>query len=84
MCEESDVLKVEVPLICPSTEGVPALREGRYLETTVGHNEAWFVSPALLGMKTANRNISRGLVRSPLYTSARLIFAWMDQSVKNA
>jgi hypothetical protein len=28
--EESEVLKVEVPLICPSTAGVPAHREGRY------------------------------------------------------
>ena len=27
---ESEVLKVKVPLICPSTAGVPALREGRY------------------------------------------------------
>jgi hypothetical protein len=30
MCEESDLLKVKVPLVRPSTEGVPARREGRY------------------------------------------------------
>ncbi|KAH7549001.1 hypothetical protein BM1_10774 [Bipolaris maydis] len=29
MCEESEVSKVKVPLICPSTAGVPALRDGR-------------------------------------------------------
>ena len=29
VCKESDLLKVKVPLICPSTEGVPAPREGR-------------------------------------------------------
>jgi hypothetical protein len=29
VCEESDLLKVKVPLVRPSTEGVPALREGR-------------------------------------------------------
>ena len=34
VCEESEVVKVEVPLICPSTEGVPALREGRYSTLT--------------------------------------------------
>jgi hypothetical protein len=28
--KESDMLKVKVPLICPSTGGVPALRDGRY------------------------------------------------------
>jgi hypothetical protein len=32
VCEESEVLKVKVPLLCPSTEGVPAHREGRYSE----------------------------------------------------
>jgi hypothetical protein len=31
MRAESEVLEVKVPLICPSTVGVPALREGRYL-----------------------------------------------------
>jgi hypothetical protein len=31
VCEESDLLKVKVPLVRPSTEGVPALREGRYI-----------------------------------------------------
>jgi hypothetical protein len=30
MCGESEVLKVKVPLICPSTAGVLALRDGRY------------------------------------------------------
>jgi hypothetical protein len=32
LCEESKVLKVKVPLICPSTVGVPARREGQYRE----------------------------------------------------
>jgi hypothetical protein len=30
MCDECSLFEFKVPLVCPSTEGVPAHREGRY------------------------------------------------------
>jgi hypothetical protein len=33
VCADIELLKAKVPRICPSTAGVPARREGRYLKS---------------------------------------------------
>jgi hypothetical protein len=46
VCDECGLFEFKVPLVCPSTEGVPAHREGRYAANSAKRilSSCWCVS----------------------------------------